>query len=108
MTDHKATSGQWEALEEHSWQDAYSCTLELRARVEALEVAIKPAESNYPELPNSSLVDLVTLQIDNGTACNRESAGIARYAILEVAAWVDHLGYHSCAAELRKEIPQSC
>jgi hypothetical protein len=81
---------------------------ELEGRVEALEAAAKPAEANYPELPNSSLVDIVTLQIDNGTACDRESARIARYAILEVAAWVDHLGYHSCAAELRKEIPQSC
>jgi len=81
---------------------------ELRARVEALEAATKPAESNCPAEPDSSLVDSVALQIDNGTACDRESARIARDVILEIAAWVDHLGYYSCAAELRKEIPQSC
>lgn len=80
----------------------------LRSRVEALEAAAKPTESNYPVMPDSSLVDLVLAEIENGTACDRESARTAREVILEIAAWVDRLGYHSCAAELRKEVPQSC
>lgn len=106
---HRAKPEVWAAVEKlgKNEMNAANCALELRARVEALEAAAKPAESSYPELPNSSLVDLVALQIDNGTACDRESARIARDAILEVAAWVDRLGCHWCAAEIRKEIPQS-
>jgi hypothetical protein len=55
MTEHKATSGQWEALEEHSWQDAYSCILELRARMGALEDAQRPTVKDSLTVPADSL-----------------------------------------------------
>ena len=55
MTDHKATSGQWEALEEHSWQDAYSCILELRARMGALEDAQRLTVKDSLTVPADSL-----------------------------------------------------
>jgi hypothetical protein len=57
----------------------------LQARIEALEAAAKP---NHPEKPDSSLVERVAAVIDNGTACDREHARIARDAIREVAAWM--------------------
>ena len=53
-----------------------------------------------------SLKRRIAAEIENGTACDRESDRITRDVILEVAAWIDRLGYHSCAAELKNEINQ--
>jgi len=53
-----------------------------------------------------SLKGRVAAEIENGTACDRESDRITRDVILEVAAWIDRLGYHSCATELKNEINQ--
>jgi hypothetical protein len=55
----------------------------------------------------SSLKGRIAAEIENGTACDRESERITHDVIREVAAWIDYLGYPSCAAELRKELPQS-
>jgi hypothetical protein len=117
MTEkHRAKPEVWAAVERlgKNDMDMLNCVLELRARVEELEADrwlrqhAKSVESNYPEFPDSSLIDSVIACIDNGTACDREPARIARETVLEIAAWVDRLGYHSCAAELRKEVPQPC
>lgn len=106
-------------------KDMLNCLLELRSRVEALEAAeslrhqevellkaaLRQARQEVQaqeSAPAGSLVDSVLAEIENGVVCDRESAHIARLVILEIAAWVDRLGYHSCAAELKKEVPQSC
>ena len=84
MTKHKATPRQWALVEEDvSELSICSCIFELRARVEALEAATKPAESNYPAEPDSSLVERVDKAMWAG-----ESAPDARAAIREVAAWL--------------------
>lgn len=108
MTEHKATPGQWNA-DRYDWaradtealdgNSAFRCIMELRSRVEALEAAAKPAESNYPAEPDSSLVKWLQKAIGHSypdDACT---------AILVVAEWVDRLGYHTCAVDLRNEVP---
>ncbi len=61
---------------------------------------------NARRLKTPSLKRRIATEIENGTACDRESDRITRDVILEVAAWIDRLGYHSCAAELKNEINQ--
>jgi hypothetical protein len=114
MTEHKATPGQW-AADRYDWahadteamdgDSAFRCILELRSRVEALEGSTTKGSDHIGEVnkmvPDRSLVERVQAVIWNGYSDD------ARAAILEVAAWVDRLGYHSCAAELRKGISQS-
>jgi hypothetical protein len=51
-----------------------------------------------------SLKKRIAAEIENGTACDRESERITRDVIREVAVWIDRLGYQSCAAKLRKEV----
>ena len=53
-----------------------------------------------------SLKGQIAAEIENGTACDRESESIAHDVIHELAAWIDGLGYHSCATELLGEINQ--
>lgn len=108
MTEHKATPEQWAAIEGTPSACLSSALLELRSRVEALETAAKPAESTRQEMLDSSLVDRVTAVIADPDGPEELWHDDARAAILEIAAWVDRLGYHSCAAELRKEVPQPC
>jgi hypothetical protein len=84
---HRAKPEVWAAVEKLSKNEmnAANCALELRARVEALEAAAKPAESNYPA-PSHSLVERVadTIYINaTGGVCEQ-----ARAAIREVAAWL--------------------
>ena len=44
MTDqHRATPEQWESIERYADSISYSCILELRARIEALEAAQQPS-----------------------------------------------------------------
>jgi len=96
MTEHKATPEQWAQIEiantvpltVENWADlcSFSCLLDLRSRVKALEDAAKPVESNAPE-SSDSLVERVADAIHrNGTGDGwREEA---RAAIREVAAWL--------------------
>lgn len=51
----------------------------------------------------ASLKERITAEIENGTACDRESSRIASDVILEISAWACHLGYRSCSAELKRE-----
>jgi hypothetical protein len=108
---HRAKPEVWARVESYGnkdEKDMLNCLLELRTRMEALEAAAKPAESNCQEMLDSSLVDLVTATIDNGTACDRESARIARDAILEIAAWLrlhtDLVHGPQCARWLEDEL----
>jgi hypothetical protein len=83
---HRATPEQWESIERYAdTSDPYSCFIELRARIEALEAA-QPKVRSGPESP---LVERVA----DAIAAQATSAGIvndrpARAAILEVAAWL--------------------
>jgi hypothetical protein len=83
---HRATPEQWEPIERYADSSApYSCFLELRTRIEALEAA-QPKIRSGPESP---LVERVA----DAIAAQASSAGIvndrpARAAILEVAAWL--------------------
>jgi hypothetical protein len=99
MTDHKATPEQWADIEK--WNSTlggfYSCVLELRARVELLELGAgirdavaKELDRNYPAKPDGSLVERVADAI-NPSICADTNLYLpeARAAILEVAAWVE-------------------
>lgn len=83
---HRARPEQWESIELYAGgSDAYSCFIELRARIEALEAAQQKVRS----APESPLVERVA----DAIAAQATSAGIvndrpARTAILEVAAWL--------------------
>jgi len=107
MTDYKATPKQWEQV--LSWSEERdvsvscdaACILELRARVELLELGAgirdavaKELDRNYPAKPDSSLVRRVALAISGieyGLERDEEAvnwASEARAAICEVAAWL--------------------
>jgi hypothetical protein len=98
----------WAAVEKfgRNDMDVSNCILELRSRVETLEAA-----ANGPDhigevnkmVPDGSLVERVAYAItgDSDGPLNWENE--ARAAIREIAAWVDRLGYHSCAAELKNQ-----
>ena len=77
---------------------------ELRDRVEVLEAATKPAESNYPAEPDSSLVEQVACAIagDKNGPTNWWKPE-ARAAILAVADWFEQQGFYNTAARLRQE-----
>jgi hypothetical protein len=109
MTKHRATARQWSGIERFVRYGAYdSCIIELRDRVEALEAAAKPVESNYPEKPDSSnapessdlLVDRVT------DAIYSNATGGVRAAILAVADWLDQQELHIAATLVRQEVGQ--
>jgi hypothetical protein len=83
---HRATPEQWDSIKRYGTgsSDPYSCILELRARIKALEAAQQKIRSG----PESPLVERVA----DAIAAQATSAGIvndrpARAAILEVAAW---------------------
>jgi len=91
MTNYRATPENWEAMERwaKSNDNACSCILELRARVEALEANAKPTPNDRQI--RSSLVELVAATLaamthsDPGDTWELE----ARAAIREVAAWFE-------------------
>jgi len=96
MTEHESTPEQWTA-DRYDWaradteamdgDPAFRCIMELCSRVEALEAAAKPAESNYLQKPDSSLVERVADAIY--TTCTGDGfREEARAAIREVAAWL--------------------
>jgi hypothetical protein len=108
MTEqHRANPEAWAFVEDCAPQCSYdSCLIELRARVEALEAAAKPAESNYPAKPNSSLVERVAYAIigDSDGPINWKPE--ARSAIYEVAVWLreqQELGAQTWAWHLERE-----
>jgi len=75
---------------------SFSCLLELRDRIKALESTAQP---NYSAKPDSSLLSRVAAVIDNGIACDREPERIARDVIRAVAAWLgEQKGYDSAWA----------
>lgn len=116
---HRATPEQWQAIESHKVPH-FSCLLELRDRIEALENdrrailgsssrlrvgldAAKPAESNHPAEPDSSLVDQVEDALDSAPS---DSEAKARVAIREVAAWLRERGWTWPANLLEREAEQ--
>ena len=101
MTEHKATPEQWALVERYEASCFRPCLLELRDRVEALEAAAKPVESNAPE-SSDSLVELVADAIKQ--QMYRNLCDETRAAILAVAEWLDQKGLHSFAKVLRQEV----
>ena len=103
---HRAMPEQWESIDRYADSSApYSCILELRARIEALEAAQQPHQDKLdrlialdaddgnpivmPTFPADSLIDRVAQAIYD--APNTLEGGwhtCARAAILEVAAWL--------------------
>ena len=84
---HRATDSEWDCIKVRSSSVAvYSCLLELRDRIEALETAAKP---NHPEKPDSSLVERVAAAI-HPNVCADPNLYLheARAAIRAVAAWM--------------------
>ena len=102
---HKATPEQWDDAGAFA-SDTRACLLELRARVELLEatqqrpphqdkldrlIALGADDGEpivMPGYPAGSLVDRVGNQIKWGIDAELDEEGIARAAILEVAAWL--------------------
>ena len=113
---HRATPEQWETVEKYADSIGYSCILELRARIEALEAAQQPPQDKLDRLIAQDKLDrLIALDADDGDPivmpsslsdslgrrvariiANLASTGLpgddaittARAAILEVAAWL--------------------
>jgi hypothetical protein len=102
--DYRATPEQWDFIERFADSiDPYSCFLELRARIEALEAAQQKIRSG----PESPLVERVA----DAIAAQATSAGIdndrpARAAILEVAAWLRKVPWPNAATRLQQEANQ--
>ena len=98
---HKATPEQWETIERYAdTSDPYSCFLELRDRLEALEATQQKIRSG----PESPLVERVA----DAIAAQATSAGIvndrpARAAILEVATWLREQGTPASGWAMRLE-----
>ena len=130
---HRATDDEWACVKEYNSEISFSCLLELRDRIEALEADAKPNHSeipdsllsqvseaanriraaahmqpNYPAKPDSSLVRRVGAEIDNGIACDREPERVARDVIHAVAAWLrEQKSYaHGWAIRLELEAEQ--
>jgi hypothetical protein len=132
---HRATDSEWDCTKVRSSSVAvYSCLLELRDRIEALESTAQPnypekpdssllsqvsevanriraaahMQPNYPAKPDSSLVRRVGAEIDNGIACDREPERVARDVIHAVAAWLrEQKSYaHGWAIRLELEAEQ--
>jgi hypothetical protein len=91
---YKATPEQWETIAEYAkdLNSGPACLLELRARVELLELGAgirdavaKELDRNYPAKPDSSLVERVHSCIVGEPECGHMQA---RAAIREVAAWM--------------------
>ena len=81
---YKATPEQWADTEEWAAEklSCYSCILELRARVEALEATSKPSPNSSQV--GSSLVD----RVEDALIHEVGLRPMARAAICEVAAWM--------------------
>jgi hypothetical protein len=115
MTKHKATPEQWAQIELQAQRfNDDSCLIELRDRVEALELWRATTGNTAPvtrdraeDAPESSdsLVHLVASAI---SGCGNVGpikwwTPEARAAIREVADWLDQQHLHTTAARLRQE-----
>jgi len=89
---HRATPEQWQAIEANGHLPTRSTILELLHRIKALEAAAQPPQSNYPEIPDGSLVDRVEDAIYRSPTTSRGLREEARAAIREVAAWIREQG----------------
>lgn len=93
MTDYKATPEQWAAMERWALEmdNACSCIIELRARVEALEANAKPTPNDLP-IRSSTEVDSLVERVRNAIASEYDPKDYcwdeARAAIREVAAFL--------------------
>jgi hypothetical protein len=96
---HKATPEQWAFVKACAPEDfaGFACILELRDRIEALEVGQQPPRDKLDRLiaidrddPAGSLVERVQQSI-----CDHPFGEEARAAIIEVAAWLREKGYGS-------------
>ena len=97
---HRATADEWVYVKEHNYL-AFSCLIELRDRIEALEAA----KSNHPEKPDSSLVERVAAAI-HPNVCADPNLYLheARAAIREVVAWLlKHYGGPTATTYLLEE-----
>lgn len=111
MTNYKATPDQWAYQEHWAVEDGdAACLLELRARVEALELGagIRDAvaaelERNYPAKPDGSLMDQVVNAIYDNSYDNAAEAGAA---IRQVAAWIrsEYPSFQGIAAAMEAEL----
>jgi len=99
----KATPEQWANMADAAsdgFDDGYgACILELRARVEALEVASSKPTPNDCQI-RSSLVERVM------GVLGHYGPGTARAAIREVAEWLREEGYPSSPSRLEREVEQ--
>ena len=117
MTDYKATPEQEDAIArawafQQQWaqrgDEDSACFLELRSRIERLELGAGIHDAVFKELKNSllpepkrSLIQRVHSCIVGEPECGHMQA---RAAIREVAAWLDTRGQHGCSLWLREEL----
>jgi hypothetical protein len=86
---HRATARQWRDAKALAYDIVtYSCLLELRDRIEALESAAKPTQPNHPEKPDSSLVERVAAAMHPTIYAGPPYLPSPRAVIREVAAWL--------------------
>ena len=85
---HRATADEWACVKEYKSEISFSCLLELRDRIKALEAATTEAKPNHPAKPDSSLVTRVAFAITGDSDGPINWKPEARAAILEVAAWL--------------------
>lgn len=108
MTDqhqHRATPEQWAWIEDWAEEKTSSpnCILELRDRIAALEAAQASTPPTAPA-PAGSLVERVAARVEYGIDAEQEPEGIARAAILGVAAWaMPSVGNNGSADDLERE-----
>ena len=122
-TPHHATPEQWESLDNDDSTFAYeACILELRARVEALEVdanedsasthfcfdsifkrleSLEAGAAPSKPAPVGSLVERVAIAC--AKPCNKTWDDQARAAIREVAEWLRERGWENGALALEQE-----
>jgi hypothetical protein len=118
---YRLTPAQWESIERYAdTSDPYSCLLDLRARIEALEAAQQPPLFTAEEVarivaptvkesltdPSGSLVERVAWLIAKRFSESRPGTDclpFGRAAILEVAAWMREQRDLIAATALTKE-----
>lgn len=121
-SQHHATPEQWQAIEANNHLPTRSTILELRDRVEALEVpnfstildllhrvealeaAAQPAQPDHQEKPGSSLAKQVEDAFFENCNASYGFHEEARAAIREVAKWLRARGYHDSPRLLEREV----
>jgi|688.fasta_scaffold246266_3 hypothetical protein len=110
MTNYKATPKQWEVQEKfalESEEDA-CCLLELRSRIERLELGAGIHDIVSKELKNSLLPDPKRSLIQRVHSCivGEPECGHmqARAVIFEMVLWLQSAGFHEAADALALEV----